>query len=85
MSRLCADVSACPTDDGMVLLDERTGRYWQLNTTGAAVLQALLDGATPEQITDRLAAARPVTHPRAAADVTALLDQLTRAKLVTIS
>jgi hypothetical protein len=84
MSRLRADVSACPTDDGMVLLDERTGRYWQLNNTGAAVLHALLDGATPEQITDRLAAARPVTRQRAAADVTALLVALTRAKLVTM-
>ncbi|MFF2963230.1 PqqD family peptide modification chaperone [Streptomyces sp. NPDC057963] len=37
----------------MVLLDERDGRYWQLNSTGATVLQALLDGAGPQQIADR--------------------------------
>ncbi|MDJ1134490.1 lasso peptide biosynthesis PqqD family chaperone [Streptomyces iconiensis] len=67
----------------MVLLDERDGRYWQLNATGATVLQALLDGATPEQVTDRLAAARPVAPERAAADVAALIDQLTHAGLVT--
>ncbi len=85
MSRLRADVTACPTEDGMVLLDERTGHYWQLNTTGAAVLQALLDGAAPEHITDRLATARPVSRQRAAADVTALLEALTRAKLVSAS
>ncbi len=85
MSRLRADVTACPTEDGMVLLDERTGRYWQLNTTGATVLQALLNGATPEHVTDRLAAARPVSRQRAAADVTALLEALTRASLVSAS
>lgn len=43
---LCAHVTACATEDGMVLLDERIGRYWQLNITGAAVVAALLDGAT---------------------------------------
>jgi type II secretory pathway component PulK len=85
MSRLRANVTARPTEDGMVLLDERTGRYWQLNATGAAVLAALLNGATPGQVADRLVAARPVSHQRAAADVTALLDELTRANLVSAS
>ncbi|MFF4666825.1 lasso peptide biosynthesis PqqD family chaperone [Streptomyces sp. NPDC001282] len=82
MTRLRTDVACCPTSEGMVLLDERNGRYWQLNATGATVLQALLDGASPQQITDRLAATRPVLRERAAADVTALLDRLTRCGLV---
>lgn len=82
MIRLRTDVACCPTEGGMVLLDERDGRYWQLNATGATVLQALLDGAAPEQVAERLAAARPVTPGRAAADVAALLEQLTRAGLV---
>ncbi|MCQ4042625.1 lasso peptide biosynthesis PqqD family chaperone [Streptantibioticus rubrisoli] len=82
MSRLRADVTACPTDDGMVLLDERQGRYWQLNSTGALVVQALIDGATPEQVADQLSRVRPVSRERAVADVAALMDQLTRAKLV---
>ncbi|MFD7713180.1 lasso peptide biosynthesis PqqD family chaperone [Streptomyces sp. NPDC059785] len=80
--RLRDDVTCCPTDDGMVLLDERDGRYWQLNATGAAVVQALLDGATPDRIADRLAATRPVDPARAAADVAAFLDRLTRARLL---
>jgi hypothetical protein len=83
LSRLRADVTACPTDDGMVLLDERQGRYWQLNSTGALVVQALLDGATLEQVADQLSRNRPVSRERAVADVAALMDQLTRAKLVT--
>ncbi|WP_269857603.1 lasso peptide biosynthesis PqqD family chaperone [Streptomyces sp. RPT161] len=83
MSRLHADVTACPTDDGMVLLDERQGRYWQLNGTGAVVVQALLDGATLQQAADQLAQTQPVSRERAAADVAALVDQLRQAKLVT--
>ncbi|MFC5720449.1 lasso peptide biosynthesis PqqD family chaperone [Streptomyces gamaensis] len=82
MSRLRADVTTCSLDDGMVLLDERTGRYWQLNGTGALVVRALLHGATPEQISERLADTRPVSRERAAADVAVLIDRLTRAKLL---
>ncbi|GAB2990805.1 hypothetical protein GCM10023080_065710 [Streptomyces pseudoechinosporeus] len=85
MSPLRADVTACPTDDGMVLLDERSGRYWQLNGAGARVVQALLEGATSEHVADRLARTGPVSRERAAADVAALVDQLTRANLVTAS
>ncbi|WP_413757338.1 lasso peptide biosynthesis PqqD family chaperone [Streptomyces sp. MMBL 11-3] len=82
MTLLRPDVVCCPTQDGMVLLDERDGRYWQLNGTGAVVVQALLGGAAPDQVADRLAATRPVDRERAAADVAALLEGLTRAGLV---
>jgi hypothetical protein len=66
----------------MVLLDERAGHSWQLNGTGALVVQARLDGATPEQIAERLAVTRPVTRERATADVTALVGHLVRERLV---
>ncbi|WP_371628255.1 lasso peptide biosynthesis PqqD family chaperone [Streptomyces sp. NBC_00341] len=77
-----SDVACCPTEDGTVLLDERDGRYWQLNATGTTVLQALLDGATPHQVAERLASTRPVTSEQAAADITALIDHLSRAGLI---
>ncbi|MDT0344233.1 lasso peptide biosynthesis PqqD family chaperone [Streptomyces litchfieldiae] len=79
--RLRRDVTACDTDGGMVLLDERTGRYWQLNSTGAQVLRALLDGATPEEVTGRLAETRAVAPDRVAADIGTLLGQLADAGL----
>ncbi|CAL9657834.1 hypothetical protein SUDANB105_06876 [Streptomyces sp. enrichment culture] len=69
----------------MVLLDERAGRYWQLNGTGALVVKALLDGATPEHVAERLAASRPVTPERATADVRALVAHLVKEGLVTDS
>jgi hypothetical protein len=81
--RLRADVSTADTDEGMVLLDERAGRYWQLNRTGALVLRLLLDGATPLQATQTLAGRYPVSPEQAAADIAVLLEGLRTAGLVT--
>jgi hypothetical protein len=80
---LRADVTTTDTDDGMVLLDERLGRYWQLNLTGAFVVQLLLDGATVHQVGQILAERYPVSIEQAFADVTALLARLRTARLVT--
>ncbi|MGH4007938.1 MAG: lasso peptide biosynthesis PqqD family chaperone [Pseudonocardiaceae bacterium] len=81
--QLRADVSTADTDDGMVLLDERAGRYWQLNPTGALVLRMLLDGAAPHRVTQTLASRYTVSFEQAAADVADLLEQLHIARLVT--
>lgn len=81
--QLRADVSTADTDEGMVLLDERVGRYWQLNPTGARVLRLLLDGAAPEQVAQALADRYAVSTEQVAADVAALLDRLRTAGLVT--
>jgi hypothetical protein len=77
------DVSAADTDDGAVLLDERAGRYWQLNPTGALVLRLLLDGAAPHQVAQTLADRHRVSTQQTAADVTAFLERLRSAGLVT--
>jgi hypothetical protein len=81
--QLRADVSIADTDDGMVLLDERAGRYWQLNPTGALVLRKLLDGAAPHQVAQTLADRHAVSAEQAAADLAALLERLRTAGLVT--
>ncbi|MGP4110995.1 lasso peptide biosynthesis PqqD family chaperone [Streptomyces sp. 4N509B] len=80
--RLSPDVVSCDTDDGLVLLDSRHGRYWQLNATGAAILRALLDGAGARHVAAELARRQPVSAERAARDVDALVAGLTRARLV---
>jgi hypothetical protein len=81
--QLRADVSTADTDEGMVLLDECAGRYWQLNLTGARVLRLLLGGAAPEQITQTLAHRYAVSPEKVAADIAALLERLRTAGLVT--
>ncbi|QLE73261.1 lasso peptide biosynthesis PqqD family chaperone [Streptomyces rectiverticillatus] len=76
------DVSATDTEDGMVLLDEQSGSYWQLNSTAALILRTLLDG-TPERAAQSLTERYPaVSAQRAATDVAALIDSLSTARLV---
>lgn len=83
--RLSPDIAATDTDDGLVLLDERTGRYWQLNPTGAYVLYALVDGEHPEKIAQDLVTRYRIDPHQAHHDVTALAVQLYAAKLVAAS
>ncbi|MGI8334545.1 lasso peptide biosynthesis PqqD family chaperone [Actinomadura scrupuli] len=81
--RLRADVSTTDTEYGAVLLDERSGDYWQLNPTGALILVRLLAGDDPAQAAAALAAEYDVDEARALLDVTALLEGLRSARLVT--
>jgi uncharacterized protein (UPF0261 family) len=81
--RLRADVSVADTDYGQVLLDERSGRYWQLNPTGVAVVRALLDGADENAAVAVLTSAYEVDEARARQDVSALVAGLRTAGLVT--
>ncbi|MFF7353678.1 MULTISPECIES: lasso peptide biosynthesis PqqD family chaperone [Streptomyces] len=75
-------VSLAETDDGAVLLHERTGRYWQLNTTGLAVLRSLTSGATAEQAALTLASEHAIAVTRAHDDVAAVLASLRSADLL---
>jgi hypothetical protein len=80
--RLRPDIATADTDDGLVLLDERTGRYWQLNSTGAHVLHALLQGHHPDHIAQDLATRYRIEVQQAHHDITALTDHLSAANLV---
>jgi Coenzyme PQQ synthesis protein D (PqqD) len=80
--RLRPDLATTDTDDGLVLLDERTGRYRQLNPTGAGVLRALLAGHDPDHIAQDLVTRYRIDPQQAQHDITALTEQLSAAKLV---
>ncbi|MGY0459569.1 lasso peptide biosynthesis PqqD family chaperone [Kitasatospora sp. cg17-2] len=81
---LAPTVRATDTETGTVLLDERTGRYWHLNPTGAAVLRHLLDGATPKEAARRITDRHPdIPADQADRDVAALVKHLHDARLVT--
>ncbi len=81
--QLRPSVSAASTADGMVLLNERSGRYWQLNQSGAVTLNSLLDGDTPSQTAQKLASSYVISPTQAAADVDAFVNALRTAGLVT--
>ncbi|MER7708045.1 lasso peptide biosynthesis PqqD family chaperone [Kitasatospora sp. NPDC097605] len=79
---LAPDVSSTETDDGMVLLQETTGRYWMLNGTGAAIVRLLREGKDMEGVVAELTTCFPQDAARIAADVRALLERLAQARLV---
>jgi hypothetical protein len=81
--RLRPYVSATETQSGMVLLDQRTGRYWQLNATASLVLRGLLEGPTTEEAAGWLAARHPEASERSADDVASLVRSLDEARLTT--
>jgi hypothetical protein len=83
--RLHADVTTVDTDDGLVLLHERTGRYWQLNTTGTRVLRQLLDGRSAEDIARGMADRHGIDTDTARRDVQVVLARLRAANLVEAS
>ena len=67
-----------------MLLDERTGRYFQLNGTGAAIAQELLDGTGPEETAIRVAKRYSVESDRVAADINELMRAFREAGLAAL-
>ncbi|GHF54565.1 hypothetical protein GCM10010218_39770 [Streptomyces mashuensis] len=74
--RLAADVCTATTDYGTVLLDQRSGQYWELNPTGTLVLRTLLQGGDEQDAVDALVAEFDIGRDEAARDVATLTGQL---------
>ena len=81
--RLRGGVSLVETEYGVVLLDEDSGEYWNLNPTGAQVLRTMLAGGTAARAAEELTGDYAVDHDSATRDVRELLDALRSARLVT--
>jgi hypothetical protein len=75
-------ISTAATEYGIALLDEHSGQYWNLNPTGALVLQKLLDGGTAAQAAQQLTEQYAVDIDCATEDVTELINELCSAGLV---
>lgn len=80
--RLRAGVSAADTDYGSTLLDLDSGEYFNLNPTGALVLQRLLEGDSPAQAATRLSEEYDVGPEEADQDVAELVATLEAAGLI---
>ncbi|MDN3297891.1 lasso peptide biosynthesis PqqD family chaperone [Streptomyces ficellus] len=74
--RFGADVSTAQTDYGTVLLDERSGQYWELNPTGTLVVRTLMAGGDEAAAADALVAEFDIDRARAEQDVAALVRDL---------
>ena len=75
-------VSTADTDYGIALLDEDSGEYWNLNPTGALVLQTLLTGGSSTDAVQALVERYDVDADSASRDVQDLLGGLHSAGLV---
>lgn len=75
-------VSAADTDYGIVLLDEDSGQYWNLNPSAARVLRLLMDGGTSAEAVRQLTERYAVDADGAARDVADLVERLRSAGLV---
>ncbi|CAM3904204.1 lasso peptide biosynthesis PqqD family chaperone [Kibdelosporangium persicum] len=75
-------VTMVESEDGMVFLHQRTGRYWQLNGTGSETVRLLLSGESVESAASRLQEKYPDASDHALSDVTELVRQLRAAKLI---
>jgi hypothetical protein len=75
-------VSTANTDYGVMLLDEDSGQYWNLNPTAAVVLRTLLDGGSSEQAVQELTSQYSVGAGTASRDVQDLVAELHSAGLV---
>ncbi|MFB9928440.1 lasso peptide biosynthesis PqqD family chaperone [Amycolatopsis halotolerans] len=80
--QLSDHVTMTSVDDSVVLLDERKGRYWQLNSTAAGILRELVAGSRPEDLRDRLAAASGADRDTVERDMRDFVRQLQSAGLI---
>ncbi|MDN3296584.1 lasso peptide biosynthesis PqqD family chaperone [Streptomyces ficellus] len=81
--RFGPDVSTAETDYGTVLLDQRSGNYWELNPTGTLVVKTLLEGGDEAAAVDALVTEFDIDRARAEQDVTALMQELQKSGLAT--
>jgi hypothetical protein len=80
--KLRSGVFETETEYGIVLLDGDSGKYYDLNGSGATVLRALLSGGTPEQAAQALTQEYAVSLDEATRDVEDLLTHLRTTRMV---
>ncbi|GGR97204.1 hypothetical protein GCM10010252_39820 [Streptomyces aureoverticillatus] len=74
--RFAPDVTTADTEYGTVLLDQRSGHYWELNPTGTLVVRTLLEGGEERDAVDAVVAEFDIDRAQAARDVAALIHLL---------
>jgi hypothetical protein len=66
----------------VVALDVRTSQYLAVNDTGRLLWSALAEGATRDELVERLVEAHEIDRGRAAADVDAFVAELEARDLI---
>ncbi|GAA3464982.1 lasso peptide biosynthesis PqqD family chaperone [Saccharothrix longispora] len=77
------DITTTRAEDGAVVLDERAGRYWQLNASAVVVLDRLLAGQSAAEIGEHIARTHGVSPDEVVKDIDDFVGQLRSAGIVT--
>ncbi|MFE3181774.1 lasso peptide biosynthesis PqqD family chaperone [Streptomyces violascens] len=80
--RFATDVSTAQTDYGTVLLDERSGQYWELNPVATLIVETLRAGGDEAAATDAVVAEFDIDRERAQRDVTQLVAEMRASGLI---
>ncbi len=80
--RVADHVSLTPTDGGAVLLDAKKSRYWQLNSTGARIVELVEEGKPGSSIARILSDELDAPIARIETDVESLVSSLLKARLI---
>ena len=81
---LSPDAACAPVDDGAVVLNMRTKRYYSLNETGATVWRLLEDEALVADVVRRLVELYDVGEGEAGDALDSLLETLSEESLITL-
>jgi Coenzyme PQQ synthesis protein D (PqqD) len=82
MIRLSSNIRTQMTMDGGVVLDLHRGKMFQINPTGAAILNLLAHGSTEEQIIEEICRNFSAEPEVATTDVRAFLASLAELQLL---
>jgi hypothetical protein len=82
MIKISAQARWFNSDEGAVVLNLATGRYFNLNKTATAIWMALTEGVAPLEIEGRLQERFAVGEEQARADVSRFLDRLQKMGLL---
>jgi hypothetical protein len=75
---------AAPLAGGLVILQVEADRYYNLNELGTEVWQLIQQPVTVAEIVGRITATHDVDAARCEADIVALLQDMARARLITV-
>jgi len=75
---------AAPLAEGVVILHVEADRYYNLNELGAEVWQLIQQPLMVAEIVERITATHEVDPARCEADIVALLQDMSRAGLITV-
>lgn len=82
MFRLRPHISSTTIDNRRVLLDESTGRYWELNQTGSRMLELLLSVDSVDDVAEKVSRTEGIEFSRAQKDVHSFIHSLLTAQVV---